>query len=276
MQPLSAQQTGFFEFFVPLREIILDPEETFSGSEMVSDLHQALAMAEKVQPGGPCSADVLAMLSLVEYKRSRPAEMGEAARRSLEIQERVGVLDPENLMWLHLRAAVGAELAGERDRAAGHVAALRKHAAESSGLDLDKQLGMLEEYGYTLHECECFRAARDINLVLLTEAEAAFGPRSLKLHGVLNNLAQNEYMLGDYAAARPWLLRRLELAREHGDHEKTADTIQQLGVLAIEEGDGPAGLRLLREAADVAEQAALPKDARRYRRQTAYYEKKLG
>jgi hypothetical protein len=204
------------------------------------------------------------------------AEMGEAARRSLEIQERIGVLDRENLMWLHWRAAIGAELAGEPDRAAGQVAAFRRHAIESTGLDLDKQLGMLEEYGYALHEYECYQAARDINLVLLTESEAAFGPRSLKLHGVLNNLGQNEYMLGDHAAARSWLMRRLELVREHGDHEKTADTIHQVGVLSFEEGDGPSALRLLREAADLADQAALPSAARQYRKKVEYYEMKLG
>ena len=98
-------------------------------------------------------------------------------------------------------------------------------------------LGVYEDLGYVLHEQGQYRQALQANQQLLPVARErllALG-ETPRLRGLLANLAQNSYMLGQVDAARNYLQERLQIAISAGDHDTVYDSYFQLMVLAHEQ-----------------------------------------
>jgi tetratricopeptide (TPR) repeat protein len=102
-------------------------------------------------------------------------------------------------------------------------------------------LGVYEDEGYLLHELGRFREARQANERLLPVARErlkAMG-KLQQIRGVLTNIAQNCYELGDLKQAGAYLQERLQIAQAAQDHATVYDSYFQLMVLAHEQKQEP-------------------------------------
>src|SRR5262249_19331416 len=112
--------------------------------------------------------------------------------------------------------------------------------------------GVRQSLGRCLHEIGAYDEALEVNRSIAADAEATLGAEDARLTGVLNNLAQNEYMLGNPAAAEAYLQPRLQLSRDARKLAIELDTLFQLGVLAFEQGRIDEARRVMAERLDIA------------------------
>ena len=121
-----------------------------------------------------------------------------------------------------------------------------------NGVTEDQKLGTEQQVAYCLHEVKDFAAARAMNQEVLDAGASLHGAHSPLLIAGLVNLAQNQYALGDHAAARASLERVLDIATTVNDAEKVDASLFQLGVLAFEDGRKDEAEKLMARRLELA------------------------
>lgn len=251
---LQSPAEKFARRFAPLRDTVLDANAMFSGSAMSADLEALLPLAEKVGPESAEMADLLWLQFVVFGKRQMADDALPLGLRALAIRAARGSLTPTDRYEQHYAIGKAALEAEEYDTAVDHLQQAAEWSAHASAtLSLDQKLGMREEIGYALHEAERYTEALAHNQQLLADAQAAFGcATDQRLSGLINNLAQNAYELGDPAQANTYLQQRLVLGQALQDNDIILDTLFQQGVLAHEGGDAALARSLFEERIAIA------------------------
>ncbi|GFE90265.1 hypothetical protein GCM10011488_52190 [Steroidobacter agaridevorans] len=243
----------FAKKFEPLRRTILDPTGTFNASRMIADLWALEAVAMRIGQQSPEMSRLYSMLSLVEAKRGNHVDQLVLGERSLDIHAMNRALTDEEVFYLHHDLLAAAEKLKLPDNAVVHARGAVEWMDRVTSLDQLQRFGLRESLGYWLHEAGQFEAAKANNQALLADAERALGSHDGALSGVLNNLAQNSYKLGELEAAGQYLSRCLEIAHLHKRVEREFDVLFQLGVLAQEQGDSERARRHFQQRLELAE-----------------------
>lgn len=238
--------------FAEQHGIIYAEGATFSGSQVFASLQEIETLARQIGENSLERARVLALISELQRRRQEWEDAVALGKQSLAIQKVSGDLPGRDLFDLHHGIAVAAEQRGDFDAAATHYRAAARLMAAQSRLTESQRLGVRQSLGYVLHVTGTYEEARSENLSLLEDAERVLGARDPRLTGVLDNLAQNEYKLGNLPTAENYLQRRLRLARDSKKLAIELDTLFQLGILAFERGNEKKARRLMSEGLDVA------------------------
>lgn len=245
----------FAQRFNPLRDTVYDADAMFSGSAMSADLEALRPLAEKVGAQSAELADLLWLEFVVYGKRQWHSEGLPLGLRALAIREARGALSPTDRYEQHYALGKSAVEAEAYDTAIAQLQLAAEWSAhESATLSQEQKLGIREEIGYALHEAERYADALTHNQQLLADAQVAFGTATdQRLSGVINNLAQNAYELGDHAQANTYLQQRLALGQALQDHDIILDTLFQQGVLAHEAGDAGLARTLFEQRVAIAQ-----------------------
>ncbi|CAN7616349.1 tetratricopeptide repeat protein [Polaromonas sp. LjRoot131] len=252
--PFTSPAQRFAKKFKPLRDTVYDAGGMFSGSRMSADLAALEPLAEAVGAGSAEQADLLWLQFVVFRKRQQHAEGLPLGLRALAIRAARGSLTPTERYEQHYALGESALEAEDYDTAVEHLQQSAHWAAhEGATLGTEQKLGIREEIGYALHEAGRFAEALAHNRQLLADAQSAFGSGTDKrLSGLINNLAQNAYELGEQAQALAWLQQRLALGQALQDTDIVLDTLFQLGVLAHEAGQPAEARALFQQRVDIA------------------------
>ncbi|MDZ7867204.1 tetratricopeptide repeat protein [Acidovorax sp.] len=248
----SAQE--FARRFNPLRDTVYDAEAMFSGSAMSADLAALRPLAEGLGAESSELAQLLWLQFIVYSKRQMDDEGLPLGLRALAIRSALSDLTPTDRYEQHYAIGESALQSEEYDTAIEHLRQ-SAHWADHEGatLSAEQKLGIREEIGYALHEAGRFAEALAHNQQLLADARRAFGSDvDARLSGLINNLAQNAYELGDLAQAQRHLQQRLALGQALKDDGIVLDTLFQLGVLAHEAGDSALARSLLQQRVAMA------------------------
>lgn len=254
----ASPASGFEARFAPLYASVFTEGGSFSGSAMSRDLKALEPLLAKASAG-----DIFRLYyteASVYGRRQMPAEAAQAAQKALavlptttstELAYPQFYLRHSSIRWL---ADAGDHQAAMRwvkhFQSQYPLPSIAKLPAEmrwdetrpiAKALDFPTQtqiLGVYEDEGYLLHEQKRYREALQANQRLLPVARErlqALGRPEL-LRGLLTNMAQNSYELGDLELARGYLQQRLDIALKAQDHETVYDCYFQLMVLAQEQG----------------------------------------
>lgn len=248
----SAQE--FARRFNPLRDTVYDAEAMFSGSAMSADLAALRPLAEGLGAESSELAQLLWLQFIVYSKRQMDDEGLPLGLRALAIRSALSDLTPTDRYEQHYAIGESALQSEEYDTAIEHLRQ-SAHWADHEGatLSAEQKLGIREEIGYALHEAGRFAEALAHNQQLLADAQRAFGSDTdERLSGLINNLAQNAYELGDLDQAQRHLQQRLALGQALKDDGIVLDTLFQLGVLAHEAGDSSLARSLLQQRVAIA------------------------
>lgn len=259
--PGAGSATGFEARFAPLYATVFTEGGSFSGSAMSRDLQALEPLLPKAQ-----ARDAFRLYyteASVYGRRNMPAEAAQAAQKALaalpatdaahsaEFAYPQFFLRHASIRWLADAGSYAQAMLVvkqfQREYPLRSIAALPTQMRWSDdkpiakALDFPTQtqiLGVYEDEGYLLHEQKKYRAALQANQRLLPVARErlqALGQPEL-LRGLLTNLAQNSYELGDLPQARGYLQQRLDIALKAQDHDTVYDCYFQLMVLAHEQG----------------------------------------
>lgn len=248
----SAQE--FARRFNPLRDTVYDASAMFSGSAMSADLAALRPLAEGLGAESSELAQLLWLQFVVYSKRQMDDEGLPLGLRALAIRSALSDLTPTDRYEQHYAIGESALQSEEYNTAIEHLRQ-SAHWADHEGatLSAEQKLGIREEIGYALHEAGRFAEALAHNQQLLANARRAFGSDvDARLSGLINNLAQNAYELGDLAQAQRHLQQRLALGQALKDDGIVLDTLFQLGVLAHEAGDSALARSLLQQRVAMA------------------------
>jgi tetratricopeptide (TPR) repeat protein len=247
-----AQQ--FVQRFAPLRDTVYDDSAMFSGSAMSADLAALRPLAESLGAESSELAQLLWLQFVVFSKRQMDDEGLPLGLRALAIRSVLGDLTPTDRYQQHYAIGESALQSEEYGTAIEHLRQSAQWADhESAVLSMEQKLGIREEIGYALHEAGHFAEALPHNRQLLADAQIAFGSSTdVRLSGLINNLAQNAYELGDHAEAQRYLAQRLALGQALQDDDIVLDTLFQLGVLAHEGGDSALARTLFEQRVAIA------------------------
>lgn len=229
-------KSEFLQKFSPLRAVVLDEGAMFSCSKVFSELLECERLARQI--GEECIelAQVLSLMSHVQWKRGHLEDTIEFALNSLRIQACIGALPAPEPLYLHHRIASAAHQLENYPLAVEHYQQALQLFDTDPMLGGSQRLSIRQDLGFSLFEVGRYGEALITNLQVLKDAEHLFGPHDERLTGVLNNLAQNEYELENFFSAETFLRRRLDIARQAGKSDIVHDTLFQLGVLAFEAG----------------------------------------
>lgn len=250
--PSPAEQ--FAQRFNPLRDTVYDASAMFSGSAMSADLAALRPLAEGLGAESSELAQLLWLQFVVYSKRQMDDEGLPLGLRALAIRSALSDLTPTERYEQHYAIGESALQSEEYGTAIEHLRQ-SAHWADHAGATLgaEQKLGIREEIGYALHEAGRFDEALAHNQQLLADAQSAFGSDTdERLSGLINNLAQNAYEMGDAAQARRYLQQRLALGQALNDDGIVLDTLFQQGVLAHESGDSSLARSLLQQRVAIA------------------------
>ena len=260
---LSAQaakpDTAFEARFAPLYATVFTEGASFSGKAMSADLQ---ALEPLVKKSGIAASDAFRLFytqASVYGRRDMPAEAAKAAQAALATMPQVSdsqwayahfFLRYSSIRWLadagQHEAALKRIRSFQTQYPLQQIARLpaKMHWDNSHPIpqarDFPSQLqifGVYEDEGYVLHEQGKYREARLANERLLPvsrERLKALGQME-RIRGVLTNVAQNCYELGEFDQARSYLQERLQIALSTQDHATVYDSYFQLMVLAHEQ-----------------------------------------
>lgn len=247
-----AQQ--FAQRFAPLRDTVYDEGAMFSGSAMSADLAALRPLAESLGAESPQLAELLWLQFVVYSKRQMDDEGLPLGLRALAIRAARGDLTPTDRYQQHYALGESALQSEEYDTAIEHLRQSAQWADhEGAAPSPEQKLGIREEIGYALHEAGRFAEALAHNQQLLADAQGTFGSdKDARLSGVINNLAQNAYELGDRPRAQHYLAQRLALGQALHDDSIVLDTLFQQGVLAHEGGDSALARALFQQRVAIA------------------------
>lgn len=255
---------GFEARFAPLYATVFSEGGSFSGRAMSADLQ---ALEPLLKTPGVVARDAFRLYytqASVYARRNMPEEAAKAAGSALaalpgpqadtELSYAQFFLRYSGIRWL---ADAGQHVAALRQVKAfqalyplPQIARLPAEMRWDSSVkpararDFPSQmqiLGVYEDEGYLLHELGRFREARLANERLLPIARARLSAMGKlpQLRGVLTNIAQNCYELGDLKQAAAYLQERLQIAQTAQDHVTVYDSYFQLMVLAHEQQQEP-------------------------------------
>lgn len=259
----AATDAGFETRFAPLYATVFTDGGSFSGSAMSADLQ---ALEPLVKKPGVAARDVFRLFyteASVYGRRGMPEEAAHAAQAALTAMPIPGdaqlayahfFLRSSSIRWLADAGQYNAALALVRAFQAQYPLAQMAHlpaamrwdesVEPAQALDFPSQiqlLGIYEDEGYLLHEQGQFGQARQANERLLPVARerlTALG-KLPQLRGVLTNIAQNCYELGELEQAKVYLQERLQIAQTAQDHDTVYDSYFQLMVLAHTQKHAP-------------------------------------
>ncbi len=215
-----------------IHTMVLDPKARFSVRAVLEEL-------DGIEPlTAPDSAErgrVMQLRSFVENKGERTEDSIRHGEEALRIEAMHPFLDLGGKGSLHYAIARQDEQIGRCEAAIPHYRAAMPLMAQN-GVSKLAQLGTRQHLAFCLHETKQFGEARELNQAILAEAAMLIPPDDPKTFTVRMNLAQNEYELGDTAAAQAGLESLLADALKTGNTEMTDQSLFQLGVLAYEGG----------------------------------------
>jgi tetratricopeptide (TPR) repeat protein len=247
--PMRAE---FERHFAEQHDIIYAEGTSFSGSEVLASLRAIEELAKRIGATSPERARVLALMCDLQLRRPDYEDALALGEQSLAIQKVSGDLPAPAPLVLHEFMARAAQAVRDFPKAVTHFRAAVALSQADPGASANRRLALREALGRNLHEVGAYEEARSVNQAMLRDAEELFGAHDARLRSVLNNLAQNEYELHNPAAAKAYLDRRLQLARDTDQLDIELDTLFQLGVLAFEAGHEPEARRLMTERLDRA------------------------
>ncbi|WP_370682299.1 hypothetical protein [Comamonas sp. GB3 AK4-5] len=271
---LSAQAArahpAFEAGFAPLYGTVFTEGGNFSGSAMSAKLQ---ALEPLLQRPGTAARDVFRLYytqASVYGRRGMPEQAAQAARAALAAMPKASsepqlayaqfFLRYSSIRWLadsqQFDAALQLVHAFQAEyplpRIARLPAAMRwdPRSTPAQALDYPSQLqllGIYEDEGYVLHEQGKYREAQQANARLLVVARERLQALGMpeRLRGVLTNLAQNCYELGELEQAGRYLQERLNIALRAQGHATVYDSYFQLMVLSHEQGQSSQARRWL-------------------------------
>lgn len=252
---------NFEKRFAPLYAAVFSEGGRFSGSAMSADLQALEPILKRTKAPALDFFRLYYTQATLFNRRGMPSEAGLAAQKAITAMPK-----PSDPQWAypHLELSIASVrwlAEGERYEAAlkqVQTLAVRYPLQQIAKLPTQMRwdnstpipqaadyptqlqvLGIYEDLGYVLHEQGQYRQALQANQRLLPVARErlqAMG-ETPRLRGLLANLAQNSYMLGQVDAARNYLQERLQIALGAGDHATVYDSYFQLMVLAHEQND---------------------------------------
>ena len=255
----AGSATGFEARFAPLYATVFTEGASFSGKAMSADLQ---ALEPLVKKSGVAASDVFRLFyteASVYGRRGMPAEAAQAAQAALVAMPQVS--DPQwayahfflrysSIRWLADSEQYEAALKLVRSFQSQYpLPQIERLPVEMrwddshpipQARDFPSQLqilGVYEDEGYVLHEQGKYREARLANERLLPVSRQrlkALGKME-RMRGLLTNIAQNCYELGEFDQARTYLQERLQIALNVQDHTTVYDCYFQLMVLAHEQ-----------------------------------------
>lgn len=255
---------GFEARFAPLYATVFSEGGSFSGRAMSADLQ---ALEPLLKKPGVVARDAFRLYytqASVYARRNMPKEAAKAASTALAALP-APQTDPElsyAQFFLRYSSIRWLADAGQHAVALKQVKALQaqyplqqiavlpaemrwdESVKPSRPLNFPSQmqiLGIYEDEGYLLHELGQFREARQANERLLPVARERLNDmgKLQQIRGVLTNIAQNCYELGDLKQAGAYLQERLQIAQTAQDHATVYDSYFQLMVLAHEQKQEP-------------------------------------
>ena len=259
VSPSAGSATGFEARFAPLYATVFTEGASFSGKAMSADLQ---ALEPLVKKSGVAASDVFRLFyteASVYGRRGMPAEAAKAAQAALVAMPQVS--DPQwayahfflrysSIRWLADSEQYEAALKLVRSFQSQYpLPQIERLPVEMrwddshpipQARDFPSQLqilGVYEDEGYVLHEQGKYREARLANERLLPVSRQrlkALGKME-RMRGLLTNIAQNCYELGEFDQARTYLQERLQIALNVQDHATVYDCYFQLMVLAHEQ-----------------------------------------
>jgi tetratricopeptide (TPR) repeat protein len=228
------------------RQLDLVAPQALSGDpRAIGELAKLETLARQIGEQSSERARVLRILSLAQIKQGKYEDVIASATKSLEIQAKSGALPAPAPFQLHYQIAVAAEALGRDDLELAHVREAVALLGTAPELPPDQRLGLRQKLGYALHKAGDYKEALAVNEAALKDAEKLFGPDDARLLGLLNNIAGNQFELKNYPAAGKLLQRRLDLATKSREIESADDSLLQLSLLALQEGDPTAARQLL-------------------------------
>lgn len=247
-----AQQ--FAQRFAPLRDTVYDASAMFSGSAVSAELAALRPLAESLGAESAELADLLWLQFVVYSKRQMDDEGLPLGLRALAIRSARGELTTADRYEQHYAIGESALQSEEYGTAIEHLREAARWADDAdAALSPGQKLGIREEIGYALHEAGRFAEALVHNQALLSDAQDAFGNGpDARLSGLINNLAQNAYELGDLTQAQRYLDQRLALGQALRNDDIVLDTLFQQGVLAHEGGDSALARSLFQQRVAIA------------------------
>ena len=256
--------SAFEARFAPLYATVFTEGGSFSGRAMSADLHALEPLLPKT--GTTVARDAFRLYhtqASVFGRRDMPKEAASAAQKALAAASKSAnlSLDPSlayaefflryaSIRWLadaqqytealalvhgfqkQYPLASIASLPVEMQRDNRQTPPLTKNFPSQM-----QMLGVYEDEGYILHEQGKFREAQQVNARLLPFARERLKALGMpeRLRGVLANIAQNSYSLGELAQAQTYLQERLQIAITASDDATIYDCYFQLMVLAHEQ-----------------------------------------
>lgn len=250
---LPSPAEKFARRFTPLRDTVMDANAMFSGSAMSADLEALRPLVDKLGADSAELADLLWLQFVVFGKRQMHDEGLPLGLQALALQEARGDLQPSERCGKHYALGKAALEAEDYDTAIAQLRLANQWSTDATTLNPEQKLGIREEIGYALHEAGQFAEALAHNQQLLADAQRAFGSdMDARLSGLINNLAQNAYELGDAVQANTYLQQRLTLGQALQNNDIILDTLFQQGVLAHETGDIARARSLFEERIAIA------------------------
>lgn len=258
--PSAGPAKAFEARFAPLYTTVFTEGGTFSGSAMSADLQ---ALEPLLRQPGTAARDIFRLYyteASVYARRGMPEEAAAAARKALAALPEPGsaelayphfFLRHSSIRWLAdsgqhdaaLKLVHSIQARYPLQRIASLPPEMRwdSSGAEPRARDFPSQLqilGIYEDEAYVLHEQGRYREAKQANMRLLAVARERLKALGMpqQLRGVLTNIAQNCYELGELDEARAYLQERLQIALAAQDDATVYDCYFQLLVLAHEQG----------------------------------------
>lgn len=234
--PSAGPAKAFEARFAPLYTTVFTEGGTFSGSAMSADLQ---ALEPLLRQPGTAARDIFRLYyteASVYARRGMPEEAAAAARKALAALPEPGsaelayphfFLRHSSIRWLAdsgqhdaaLKLVHSIQARYPLQRIASLPPEMRwdSSGAEPRARDFPSQLqilGVYEDEAYVLHEQGRYREAKQANMRLLAVARERLKALGMpqQLRGVLTNIAQNCYELGELDEARAYLQERLQIA----------------------------------------------------------------
>lgn len=233
--PSTNPQT-FDAALAPLRATLLDENRLFSGSAMHQELQALEAQALGLAAHSPQRGWLFETFTRLQTKRGDTESVLHYGALALHIHGEQPFLDAESHFYLHYRMACAADEEGQATLAVQQLQSALD-CPQGPWLTAAQTLALREKLGYLLHEAGQPAQALACNTRLLHDAQLHYGHLPHVLCSLLNNLAQNTYVLQQFGECQRYLQRRLALAQGAQDHATEADCLFQLGVVDCEQGD---------------------------------------
>lgn len=232
----STNPQVFDAALAPLRATLLDENRLFSGSALYQALQALEAQALGLPAHSPQRGWLFETFTRLQTKRGDTESVLHYGALALHVHRAQPFLDAESSFYLHYRMACAADEEGQTVLAVQALHSALEHLP-APWLTARQALVLREKLGYLLHEAGQPAQALAHNTRLLHDAQLHYGSGQPVLCTLLNNLAQNTYVLQQFSDCQRYLQRRLALAQGAQDYATEADSLFQLGVVDCEQGD---------------------------------------